>query len=265
MSALDELAARLPGALIALDFDGTLAPIVPDPTQSRPVPGAIDALVALAGRGSQIAIVTGRDAQTVIDLGDLQRIPSVIVSGLHGAETWHDGQLDTLAEPPGIQVLRDAVPAILAGTDQDVWLEDKRLSLVVHARRAADPERALRDVQAPVTRLAEQNGLEVHPGKQVLEIRIPQLSKATAVQQLLTEQTTAAFFSGDDLGDLPAFDAVRDWAEQSGRPGLTVGVGEVAQVRAATELHLHAPQELAELLRGLAGCHPQDQQHQQHQ
>ena len=41
---LAAIAARLPGALIALDFDGTLAPIVSDPDAARPVPGVIDTL-----------------------------------------------------------------------------------------------------------------------------------------------------------------------------------------------------------------------------
>ena len=57
---LSDIAACLSGALIALDFDGTLAPMVLDPSTSRPVAGVIDTLAALAGTGARIAIVTGR-------------------------------------------------------------------------------------------------------------------------------------------------------------------------------------------------------------
>ena len=76
---VDELVAvlrpQLAGALIATDFDGTLAPLVPDPEDSRPVAGAVDALAALAGRGAQVAVVTGRAADTVLRLGGLAAVP----------------------------------------------------------------------------------------------------------------------------------------------------------------------------------------------
>ena len=129
-------AARLPDALIALDFDGPLAPIVMNPSLSRPVPHVIEALIRLASAGVQVAIVTGRDVETVLRLGDLAEIPGVIVSGVHGAETWHEGQLSTRAEPAGIADLRAQLPPVLVAEDPAVWLEDKRLSLVVHTRQA---------------------------------------------------------------------------------------------------------------------------------
>ncbi|HEV2888626.1 MAG TPA: trehalose-phosphatase, partial [Jatrophihabitans sp.] len=196
---LAAIAARLPGALIALDFDGTLAPIVRDPSTSRPVPGVIVTLARLARAGAQIAIVTGRDAATVLELGGLQAIADVIVSGLHGAETWQHGNLRTRDEPAGLAVLRTSLPPLLSQVDEGVWLEDKRLSLVVHARQAADPQRALTELGDRLPALVAEQGLELHPGKLVLEIRIPQLSKATALERLLTPATPAALFAGDDL------------------------------------------------------------------
>ena len=57
---LAEIAERLPGALIALDFDGTLAPITRDPDAARPVPGVIDTLARLARAGiSTFLVATG--------------------------------------------------------------------------------------------------------------------------------------------------------------------------------------------------------------
>ncbi|MDQ1720280.1 MAG: trehalose 6-phosphate phosphatase, partial [Pseudonocardiales bacterium] len=201
---LRAIAARLPGALIALDFDGTLAPIVEDPSASRPVSGVIDTLAKLARAGAQIAIVTGRDVATVLELGGLQAIPDVIVSGLHGAETWQHGHLLTRDEPAGLAALRTSLPPLLRQADGKVWLEDKRLSLVVHARQAADPQRVLTELGDVLPPLVAEQGLELRPGKLVLEIRIPGVSKATALEQLLGPDTTAALFGGDDLGDLPA-------------------------------------------------------------
>ncbi len=248
---LAAIAARLPGALIALDFDGTLAPLVGDPTTSRPVPGVIDTLVALARTGAQVAIVTGRDAHTALELGGLHSIERLVISGLHGAETWQDGNLHTQDEPPGLAVLRTSLPPLLRGTDDQVWLEDKRLSLVVHTRQAADPEAALAELADRLPDLVAEQGLELHPGKQVLEIRIPGPSKATALAELLTAGTSAALFAGDDLGDLPAFGAVTAWAAATGRPGLTVAVGELAELRRTADTAVADPAELAELLSRL--------------
>jgi trehalose 6-phosphate phosphatase len=249
--ALRPIAANLDGAVIALDFDGTLAPIVSDPSRSRPVPGAIDTLRALSDAGARVAIITGRDARTVVALGDLRAIPGVFVSGLHGAETWQAGNLETRDEPPGLDELRRELPPLLEDIDPRVWLEDKRLSLVVHTRQAADPEQALALLEPQVKELAKRHGLEMHPGKLVLEIRIPGLSKADALARLLSDEVPAAIFAGDDLGDLPAFEALRDWSRRAGRPGLTIAVGDVAEVRDAADLQLDDPEQLARELAGL--------------
>ena len=249
---IERIKAELTGALIGLDFDGTLAPIVPDPMRARPVPGIPETLIRLAERGARIAVVTGRDARTVLELSGLGGVPGMLVSGLHGAETWQDGELRTREEPPGLAELRTLLPPMLP---PDVWLEDKRLSLVLHARRAARPEQALAELNRFVPELVAEHGLEAHPGKLVIEIRIPQLSKATALDSLLAggaSEPTAALFAGDDLGDLPAVQAVRRWAERTGRPALTVAVGEVGELRAETDLALADPAALAELLAELA-------------
>lgn len=247
----DQLAgvgSHLTGALIAVDFDGTLAPIVQDPSQSRPVDGVIDTLIALARAGAHIAVVTGRDALTVLELGGLDAIPGLVISGVHGSQTWRDGELRSIEEAPGIEVLRTQLPPLLP---EGVWLEDKRLSLVLHTRQAADPDAALGQLNTFVPDLVAQQGLETHPGKQVLEIRTPGLSKATALRELLTPDTTAAFYAGDDLGDLPAIAAVTRWAVDTGRPGLTVAVGEISELHSRVDLVVGSPAELARLLAGL--------------
>ena len=247
-STLDAVRSALPGALVALDFDGTLAPIVDDPTTSAPVPGVIDTLVRLAEAGNRIAVVTGRDALTVLRLGGLERIPGLVISGLHGAETWRGGDLSTRDEPAGIAALRELIPPRLPDR---VWLEDKRLSLVVHTRLAADPDQALIDVDAWLPALVAEHGLEVSPGKMVAEIRLPGFSKATALAELLTADTTAALYAGDDLGDLPAVEAVATWGARHDRPTLTVTVGDTAAMSEVTDVTVAQPSALADLLARL--------------
>ena len=212
---IDELVTqvrdRLPGLLLASDFDGTLAPIVADPERSRPVEGAIEALTAVARRGARVAVVTGRDATTVLRLSGLERVPGLVVEALYGLERWAGGELTTPDEPASVTRLRESLPRWLAeqAADPAVWVEDKRLSLVLHTRRASDPAAEQERLREPAHALGEQLGLEVHDGRHVLEFRVCGYDKGAAIRRL-AEGAGAVLYAGDDLGDLPAFEATRE-------------------------------------------------------
>lgn len=256
------LRANLDGALIALDFDGTMAPIVPDPADSRPIEGILAALTELARHGAQLAVITGRDARTVIALSGLDAVPRIIIEGLYGAESWHGGELTTPPTPAVIEQLRTRLPGVLvdAKADPDVWIEDKRLSLVVHGRLAADPEAALAPLQAPVAALAAELGLEVHAGRGVIELRLAGFDKGGALRRLVVRARPAAvLFAGDDLGDLPAFAAVAE-LRAAGTPAWGVGVSsaEVPELIAAADVCVDGPPALAALLTELARPLPHD-------
>jgi trehalose 6-phosphate phosphatase len=247
------LRAELEHALVAVDFDGTLAPIVPDPADSRPAPGAVAALRTIAERGAQVAVITGRDARTVVGLGGLDAIPGVIVEGLYGAERWQGGVLTTLPEPEALRRLRAELPALVATGNPKLWIEDKRLSLVVHGRMASDPEEALDPLREPVTALGEQLGLSVHPGRGVVELRLPGYDKGTALRRLAGELAPkAVLFVGDDVGDLPAFAAVGDLREQ-GTPAWSVAAvsPEAPEVARTADVRVDGPGGVVALLQSL--------------
>jgi trehalose 6-phosphate phosphatase len=255
---VDALRTELPRCLIALDFDGTLAPIVADPAASRPAPGAIDALTALARTGARIAVITGRDARTALDLGGFAAVPGLVVEGSYGAETWQDGALSTPSEPPEIGVLRERLPDVVARHcgDPGVWIEDKGLSLVVHARRASDPAAAIGQLRGPVGELAGQLGLDLHPGRGVLEIRIPGYDKGAALLRLVERfEPAAVLFAGDDLGDLPAFEAIRR-LRADGRVAWGVGASsaEVPELAEAADVQVDGPAGVVGLLAALAAA-----------
>ena len=237
--------------LVAVDFDGTLAPLVNDPTTSRPVDGAVQALSQLVRRGARTAVITGRDALTAVSLGGFDAVDGVIVEGLYGAESWQGGNLRTPDASAEIDRLRGELPGLLDGGDPRVWIEDKRLSLVVHARMADDPAAALALVADRVTALATAEGLEVHPGRDVLEIRLPGPDKAAALSRVARPGEVTVYL-GDDLGDLPAFAEIGRMRAR-GERAYAVGVlsSGVVEVAAAADVSVATPAEAVALLEAL--------------
>ena len=219
----DPLRAALSSGLVALDFDGTLAPISPHPDDARPLAGADQILRDVRATGATVAVVTGRSVASLLRVSRFGAIPGIVIYGTHGAERWQAGELRAPAPPPGLDELRLSLPGLLTSIGPDLWMEDKGLSLVIHARLTAEPEHALEILRTPVEAAAAAAGLGVRPGKEVLEICIPGIDKGTAIRELVSDDPAAAFYAGDDLGDLPAIREVNAWAERSGRPTLTVG------------------------------------------
>jgi trehalose 6-phosphate phosphatase len=212
-------------------------------------------MCTLSEYGAAVCVITGRDALTVVRLGGLERVPGLVVSALYGLETWQDGHLATVDQPPVLARVRRVLPDVVARTtdDPDVWIEDKRLSLVVHTRRSADPAGARSTLRGPVAALATELGLEAHDGRDVVEIRLPGFDKGGALRGLVTRfEPQAVLFAGDDVGDLPAFAVVREM-RAGGRTafGVAVRSPEAPEVAEAADVHLDDPGALVALLTDL--------------
>ena len=248
---LAALRAALSSGLVALDFDGTLAPISPLPGDARPLGGAHQLLRDVRATGATLAVVTGRTVASLLRVSRFAAIPGIVIYGTHGAERWHAGHLRAPAPPAGLAELRVSLPGLLASIGPDLWLEDKGLSLVIHARLSADPDRVLEMLRTPVGEAAAAAGLGVRPGKEVLEICIPGLDKGAAIRELLGDDPAGACYAGDDLGDLPAIRAVNAWAERTGRPALTVAVSASGggPVAGQADVTVPDPTALVSLLR----------------
>ena len=243
-------------ALIAVDFDGTLAPIVSDPAQARALPAAVAALRALTPLVGTMAVLTGRPALTAVEYGSLDQVPGIVVLGHYGRQRWHDGELITPPPPEGLAEARRRLPAVLAdaAAPDGTWVEDKTDALAVHTRRAADPAAALERLSAPLLRLAAETGLRAEPGRLVIELRPPGADKGIALIELAGQDgRSSIMFCGDDLADRPAFSAVRQ-LRAKGQPGLGVcsGSAEVADLAAEVDLVVDGPEGVAGLLGAIA-------------
>lgn len=249
---LTAVRAELPGSLIALDFDGTLAEITPHPDDAAPLAGAAALLRLLGCAGASVAIVTGRTVDSLLRVTGFAPIAGLVVYGLHGAERWQGGRLQTPETPAGLADLRVELTAALRDTTEDpaCWLEDKRLSLVVHARLTRDPGRLLAELGPVVRRLAGAAGMEVRPGKDVLEVVLPGISKGTAIDELVAVERSAVLYAGDDTGDVPAFERVKAWGLRTGRPAMALAVtaGLAGPLSGLADLTLPGPDLLLAVL-----------------
>lgn len=235
-------------ALVALDYDGTLAPVVDRPADAVPARGAVAALRALAPRVGTLALVTGRAADVVVELAGLSQVTGLLVLGQYGAQRW-DGVLSSDPPAPGLAEVRRALPPLLGAAR----LEDKGLSLVVHTRGLPDAPGALDALAPRLTALAAAHGLEVHPGRLVLEVRSPGVDKRRALLSLCQPLPSAVLYAGDDVGDLPAFAAVAELRDR-GVPGLAVCSDSAegpAALREAADVVVDGPYGVVELLRRL--------------
>ena len=243
-------------ALVALDFDGTLSPIVSDPADAHGADGAADALARLAGRAGTVAIITGRPAADAVGLGGFGGVPGLIVLGQYGRERWQDGRLSRPPASAEVAAARAELPGVLAaaGAPDGTWTEDKGDALAVHTRRTADPAAAFDLLRQPLAALAKRAGLMVEPGRLVLELRPPGADKGAALTGLVAERSAGAvLYAGDDLGDIPAFGAVAG-LRADGIPGLAVcsGSAEATALAGHADLVVDGPAGILDLLGELA-------------
>ncbi len=247
-------------AAIITDFDGTLAPIVDDPGSSRPLPEAVELLHRLGHRYGRVAVVSGRPAAFIADHLRLSECPEgedcpedgLMVAGLYGLETASGGEV---RPHPEAERWRDAVDEVAArakdGAPSGVTVEHKGLSVVLHYRTAPDHQGW---AASWAEEEAERTGLALHPGRMSQELRPPiEADKGTALTQFV-KGLRAACFAGDDLGDLPAFEALDRLRAEEGMAILKVAVKSdesPPELLEQGDVQVDGPEGVVELFRRL--------------
>jgi trehalose 6-phosphate phosphatase len=246
--------------LIASDFDGTLAPIVEDPDQAYSDPRAVRALGRLGEYVGSVVVITGRPTRSAVRLGRFREVAglhTMIVLGQYGVERWEaaDDRYFLPPAPPQINAVAEVLPKLLDSLGlADARIEDKGRAIAVHTRSVPDPKAALAKLAGPLDDLATRYGLVSTPGKYVWEIRASGMDKGTALRAIV-EETAArqVIFAGDDLGDLPAFQAVRELAT-AGVMGLLICSASTEEdaLTGLSDVIVDGPAGLAEWLTELA-------------
>ena len=212
VEALEPLRSEPARAAVLLDIDGTLAPIVRHAADAHVPEATRSLLIEIAKRYGVVGCVSGRRAATARQIVSIGTIAYV---GNHGGELLRPGS--TRAEvDPALSAWTERVRAFAASAYTAehqrirVRSEDKDAIAAFHWRGAPDEAAAAAAVQE-IARRALEEGLEVHWGRKVLEVRPPvELDKGLGIATLLHGQPIAvALYVGDDTTDLDAFRGLR--------------------------------------------------------
>jgi len=227
--------------LIGVDVDGTLAPIVARPEDSRLAPQALNALDQLANRpGAMVAVVSGRP---LADLRHKFEIPaSVMLLGSHGAEIGSDVTERTDEEQHDI----DAALATLEAVSRRLpgsWIEPKPFAVALHVRQADPVQSSVALAELELALRASPN-LTIHRGHMVLEVAVRPTSKVDAFGMLRNRlEPATTVFVGDDHSDEKVFGSL-----DPTDIGVKVGVGPTVATH-----RLSAPDDVVAFLLALAG------------
>ncbi|SKB08068.1 trehalose-phosphatase [Aeromicrobium choanae] len=199
------------GTLLALDFDGTLAPIVDDPASAWIHPDSLAALRRLGPVLRELTIITGRPVEQVRRLGRFEDGPGLdrmVVCGQYGAERWDaaSGEVRRPHRPQAVSDLAARLPQWLVEHDASrIRIEDKGLAIALHTRGVAPG--LLDELRPQIEALAAEVGLHLEPGRQVIELRSAGTDKGQTLRRVVGRvEPGAVIYAGDDLGDLPAFE-----------------------------------------------------------
>lgn len=217
------------GHAIFLDFDGTLAPIVPRPDQAAMDERTREAVALMLEKtGGALAILSGRD------LDDLDRrlAPLRPPAGASHGVVRRDATGTVRRDESAAEKLAAAADRMEDfARPRDLLIERKAGAVTVHYRNHPEAGDAARGLVDGIVRAAE--GLRAIHGKMVSEVAVAGAHKGHALDAFMAEPPFAGrtpFVAGDDTTDEDAFEA----AQRHGGLALKIGDGpSAARLRAA--------------------------------
>jgi len=223
------------GALLAFDYDGTLAPTGSDVEGARMRPESVELLRSLA-HAAPVAIITGRSVHDVTRR--LEGISVLATVGNHGAEPSRFARRAAREVAAWLPLLKSFV-----ATEAGVVIENKAQSVSVHYWDAPEPSRTLSALGALLRTFP--HAVTVVQGIGLVNL-IPKgaPNKGDALARLVkAHNLPGALFVGDELTDESAFERLR------GSEGLGVRVG--ASKASAATFHIPTQMEMDAMLTEL--------------
>ncbi len=241
MSVPDKLVSKAKGILrssgiLFIDYDGTLVPIRKNPEDCYP-DDELASLLEKLNASHPMFIVTGRSLEDIV--GFIGRDYNIIA--LHGAVKMEDGEIEDMA--PHLNLYREICNRVFNNKElfekqfEGLRMYNKNGNLLFHLGYVRDPETGEK-IRNVVDRLAAENQMEVYEGKDILELRPPEINKGIAIKKI--RKGSKAIIAGDDITDEESFienpDALR----------IKVGEGDTA-----ADFRLDDTDDMREFLRKL--------------
>lgn len=213
-TALAEQVPELSTVLLALDFDGTLAPIVNEPADARLLPEAKEALLRLA-RHMTVAVLSGRPLNQLTP--HFAGMAGLTLIGEHG-RVWQDsnGHITNVCDVRALTAPLAQLYASLCTLLKDApgWsIEQKPAGIAVHHRNVAPEQVALLRpavlalLNATTNRSASFRVLQGHAVDELLPTTV---SKGAALAKLCGDYAALTPIAmGDDVTDEDAFRIAR--------------------------------------------------------
>lgn len=207
----------LTATALLLDVDGTMIDIGPTPDSAH----VSDDLRASLGRldqlaGGALALVSGRP---ITDLDRMFAPLRLSIVGGHGAETRVNGSGVRHAAKPLPEAMRQWLASASA---PGIIIEDKGYSVALHYRGAPKEASRLHKLVEKGCAAFPAEPLELLPGKAMIEVKRPGVSKGAGVRKLMQIPPFAGrapVFIGDDVTDESVFEVL----PELGGVGFSVG------------------------------------------
>lgn len=250
------IAERLCGkrSAIFLDYDGTLTPIVNDPTQAV-LDESMRAILTRLAQQFTVSIISGRDLN---DLRQRVQLDGVFYAGSHGFEIVGPGSESKEMQKgkeflPDLEQAEEELHKIL-DTIEGCVMERKSFAIAIHYRQVADTQ--VEQVEQAVDQVIEQHSdrLRKGSGKKVFQVQ-PKTdwNKGHAVLWLLNkfeldQSEVLPVYIGDDVTDEDAFQVLQEW-------GMGIVVGNHSRATAA-HYRLDGPAQVKDFLQRLMDSNP---------
>jgi trehalose 6-phosphate phosphatase len=189
---------------LLLDIDGTILDFAPTPSQVK-VPAALSATLTklLHRTKGALALVSGRPLADIDRIFAPLKLPAI---GGHGAEIRRAP--DSPATHPPLSIDTQLKEQLIAAAGEGILVEDKGYSIALHYRLAPGRGGALREAVSAIVAEHPDSGVEVLPGKWVIEVKPERFTKGTGIRNLMNNppfRGRIPFFIGDDVTDEAAF------------------------------------------------------------
>ncbi len=232
---------------IFLDYDGTLTPIVDDPSEAV-IPERARRLIKELSRHWTVAILSGR---ALDDVRNMVGLDNLVYAGSHGFNV--AGPKGSFHKKPGkkfLPALDSAESALKSGVKdlEGVRVERKPFAIAVHYRQADNS--AVPELEKLVNRVvANHNDLSKRGGKKIFELR-PKADWDKGkvllylLEKLLKDSSRAVpLYIGDDTTDEDAFKAIAE-------SGIGILVSE-SQKKSYASYIVRNPEEVQKFLEEL--------------